>query len=238
MKKNRKKLIVILVVLLIVALFALWFAGIPYIKRHYITKTVDRAAAIQGETVETDARVLTVYFTRVGNSDFEPDVDAVSGASLMTDNGELIGNSQLLAEMIQNAASGDLYAIRTEKHYPSTYSGTISAARKEMNAGERVALLGELPDLTDYDALFVVYPVWWMTTPLPINSFFEQVTIPENLKIYPVPTHGGSGVSSSVKDLRALVGPAVQDAPADFFDDDVTESRPAIVKMLRACIGK
>lgn len=47
-------------------------------------------------TVPMDNRkVLSVYFTRVGNSDFDKDINAVSGASLMLDGETLIGNSQL-----------------------------------------------------------------------------------------------------------------------------------------------
>ena len=38
----------------------------------------------------------------VGNTDFKADVDAVSGASLMFADDELMGNDQLIAEMIQD----------------------------------------------------------------------------------------------------------------------------------------
>lgn len=52
-------------------------------------------------------------------------MDAVSSASLMEEDGKLIGNSQLLAIIIQNSVGGELYAIQTEKKYPSGYSDTV-----------------------------------------------------------------------------------------------------------------
>ena len=42
---------------------------------------VDEEAAISGDKVSMgDRKVLSVYFTRVGNTDFDKDVNAVSGA--------------------------------------------------------------------------------------------------------------------------------------------------------------
>ncbi len=41
-------------------------------------------------------RILTVYFSRVGNTNFPSDVDAVSGASIMKDGHEIIGNAEMI----------------------------------------------------------------------------------------------------------------------------------------------
>lgn len=49
----------------------------------------------------------------------------MSSASLMKDDETLVGNSQLLALMVHNAVGGELYAIQTEKKYPSAYSDTV-----------------------------------------------------------------------------------------------------------------
>lgn len=134
-KKKRKKIFIIIGAVAAVALVIAAYFLVPYVKRHYRTVTVDVAGATAAEKVDFgEKRILTVYFTRVGNSDFEENVDAVSSASLMEENGTLIGNSQLLAAMVWNSVGGDIYAISTEKKYPSSYNDTVSVARDEQAA--------------------------------------------------------------------------------------------------------
>ena len=56
--------------------------------------------------VSSDTNVLIAYFSRVGNTDFPEDVDAVSSASLLRKDGALYGNTQYVAALIQQAAGG------------------------------------------------------------------------------------------------------------------------------------
>lgn len=124
LKQNRKhkKIYIITGVVFCAAIIAGYFL-VPYVKRHYISVSVDVDKAAKIEKVDFgQERILTVYFTRVGNSDFDEEVAAVSSASLMKDNGELIGNSQLLATMVQQSVGGEIFAIQTEKKYPSSTS--------------------------------------------------------------------------------------------------------------------
>lgn len=81
---------------------------VPYAKRYYmpVSVDVDEAAAMEKADMG-ERKILTVYFTRVGNSDFEEGV--VSSASLMKDGGTLVGNSQLLATMVHNAVGGEVF---------------------------------------------------------------------------------------------------------------------------------
>ena len=65
--------------------------------------------------VSSDTNVLIAYFSRVGNTDFPEDVDAVSSASLLRKDGALYGNTQYVAALIQQATGGDLFLIRSEE---------------------------------------------------------------------------------------------------------------------------
>lgn len=49
---------------------------------------------------EENNHILIAWFSRVGNTDFSDDVDAVSSASLNLQDGELLGNTELIANMI------------------------------------------------------------------------------------------------------------------------------------------
>lgn len=228
--KNHKVLYIIAGVVVVAAITGYFL--IPYIKRHYIPATVDVDKATEMEKVDFgQERVLTVYFTRVGNSDFEEDVDAVSGASLMKEGGKLIGNSQLLAAMVQNSVGGELYAIRTEKKYPSSYGDTVSVARDEIDSDEKVVLSGSLPDLSQYDIVVLVYPVWWGTIPNAVKSFLQSEDL-SGIVLYPLVTHGGSGAGNSVEDIQAVCGADVSSNSLEVFDDDVIDAADMVAEWL------
>lgn len=231
--KDHKKIFIIIGALLVALIVAAYFL-VPYLKRHYVTVSVDVGDVTAVEKVDLgEKKILTVYFTRVGNSDFEEGVDAVSSASLMEEDGRLIGNSQLLATMIQNAAGGEVYAIQTEKKYPSGYGDTVSVARDEIDSDEKVVLSGELPDFSRYDTVILVYPVWWGTIPNAVRSFLQSGDL-SGVTIYPLATHGGSGVGTSVEDIKKVCKANVSDKALEVFDDDVTEAAGAVAEWLKS----
>lgn len=219
--KKHKKIYIMAGVVLCVAVMAGYFL-VPYVKRHYVPVSVDVDKATEIAKVDLGQRkILTVYFTRVGNSDFEKDVDAVSSASLMEDDGELIGNSQLLAAMVQKSVGGEIYAIRTEKRYPSSYGDTVSVARDEIDSNENVAFTGSLPDFSQYDTVVLVYPVWWGTVPNAVKTFLQSGDM-SGITLYPLITHGGSGAGNSVEDLKAICKADVSSISLEILDDDAT----------------
>lgn len=232
-RKKHKKLYLLAGVVLAAALIAGYFF-VPYAKRHYIPVSVDMDEAAAMEKADMGERkVLTVYFTRVGNSEFEEDVDAVSSASLMKDNETLVGNSQLLATMVYNAVGGELYGIQTEKKYPSAYSDTVSVAKDEMDSDEDVALSGTLPELSRYDMVVLVFPVWWGTVPGAVKSFLQSDDL-SGKTIYPLVTHGGSGAGNSVEDIRKLCKADVSNDVLEVFDDDVANAAGAVSEWLKS----
>lgn len=232
-RKKHKKLYLIAGVVLAAALIAGYFF-VPYAKRHYIPVSVDMDEAAAMEKADMGERkVLTVYFTRVGNSEFEEDVDVVSSASLMKDNETLVGNSQLLATMVYNAVGGELYGIQTEKKYPSAYSDTVSVAKDEMDSDENVALSGTLPELSRYDTVVLVFPVWWGTVPGAVKSFLQSDDM-AGKTIYPLVTHGGSGAGNSVEDIRKLCKADVSNDVLEVFDDDVANAAGAVSEWLKS----
>lgn len=72
------------------------------------------AAESQGR----DSNILIAYFSRVGNTDFPDNMDAVTSASLLKDGSRLYGNTQYVAAMIQRRIGGDLFLIETGENYP------------------------------------------------------------------------------------------------------------------------
>ena len=75
---------------------------------------------------KTDGKSIVIYFSRVGNTDFPADVDALTSASIRIDNGTVKGNAQLMAEYIAAEAGCETYEITVEEPYPVDYDETVS----------------------------------------------------------------------------------------------------------------
>ena len=247
-KESHKKLIIILVILtVIVALFLLF--GVSYIKRHFIEKEVDVSAALDIKAVDLDSvkdnnRVLVVDFSYAENASLLENVDAVSGASLMVDHHDdlqgnrIIGNCELLASMVgRSVGDCDYCSILTDKTYPDSYSGTVSEAKKELDNDENVELKSEIPDLSQYDTVFIIYPVWWGTIPKAVESFAEQVEFRHDENdpqyVFAVVSHGGSGKADSVSDLEKAAGIKLSAPVLEVFDDDTTEAKDVVYEWLK-----
>lgn len=95
------------------------------------------------------------------------------------------GRTEAMATTIAQALDADLYRIESEEPYPVTnYMLWGNQARDERDADARPAIRGPLPDMSQYDRLFIGYPIWWHTAPMVIGTFLESVDT-GGLEIHP-----------------------------------------------------
>lgn len=83
------------------------------------------------------------------------------------------GNTELAAWQIQAAVGGQLFAIQTEVPYPQDKSECGKIAKQELAGNERPPLAVDLADISQYDTIFIGYPVWYGTTPMAVRTFLE-----------------------------------------------------------------
>lgn len=205
--------------------------GLPYADRWYHKVEVNSEKIIRGEKISTDEKFLTVYFSRVGNTNFPPEVDAVSGASVMTDGEKIIGNAEMIASMAQNIVGGDLLEIQTEKIYPADYPETTRVAKVEFDNDELPAIKN-LPDLSGYDKIIFVYPLWWGTLPKAAESFLRRYDLSGKV-IIPIVTHGGGGVGNSLEVLKKSTQAEVGEKILDIYSSDIPSAREKIFDFLK-----
>ena len=212
------------------------YYGTSYISRHYFPVELNRDEAIGTDKLDMEKRKgIIISFTRVGNTNFDPNVDAVSSASLMDENGRLVGNAALLGDMAEQITGFDRYEIVVEKKYSSSYGATVSEARTEMNNGFVPTFVGEQPDLSEYDTVILIYPLWWWTLPVPVEEYMKQKDM-EGKNIYCIVTHGGSGLGSSISDLKEVTNGTVSDDALAVMDKDVTNAFPDVLNWIRKWI--
>ncbi len=163
---------------------------------------------VQQET--TGSNILIAYFSVPEDVKTEG-VDAVSGASIVVDDGEVMGNTEYVAKLIQQTIGGDLFRIETIEPYPLDHDPLVDQAAEEQDTGARPELASHVEDFAQYEVVLLGYPNWWADLPMPVYSFLEEYDFGAKT-IIPFVTHGGSGASRTVDTISRLQpGALVQD---------------------------
>lgn len=153
--------------------------------------------------VDSDANILIAYFSRVGNTDFPDGVDAITSASLLVKDGELYGNTQYIATLIQQQTDGELFLIQTEERYPADYDETDRQGQQENRDRVRPALASHVENMDEYDVIFLGFPNWYYDMPMAVYSFLEEYDL-AGKTIVPFVTSGGSGFSNSIAEIQNI----------------------------------
>ena len=176
-----------------------------------------------------ESHILIVYFTYGENAPLADGVDASTSASIQYRDGKLTGNTGLVAGMVADATSGDLFSILTAEQYPDSYDDTIDAGQEEKRANARPELSSHIEDLDRYDTIFLGFPNWWGDMPMAVYSFLDEYDF-SGKTIVPFVTSGGSGFSNTIRaiedaepDATVLEGLALRDSRSTQVEGDVAE---------------
>ena len=153
----------------------------------------------QGDSAAASSNILIAYFS-VPETD---GVDAVAGASRVVVDGEVLGNTQYIAQLIQQQTGGDLFRIETVQEYPGSHDPLLEFAYNERAEGARPELAAQMENLDSYDIIFLGYPNWNADLPMPLYTLLEQTDL-SGKTIVPFTTHGGSGFSRTIQTIQEL----------------------------------
>ena len=130
------------------------------------------------------------------------------------------GHSAVVAETIQAAVGGDLFEMETVKTYNPDHMKMIYEAQVELKQGIRPELKAYPENLDPYDTVFLCYPNWWNTLPMPVLGFIERYDW-NGKRIIPVNTSEGSGAGQSVQKIREVCKGAEVEAPYELIGSQV-----------------
>lgn len=139
---------------------------------------------------ELQMKTLVAYFSRKGNNYVNGKIMNLS-----------TGNTELVAKKIAVITNGDLFEIKPIHPYSKDYQECTKEAKQELQANARPALIGELPDISKYDIMYLGYPNWWGTMPMAVGTFLESIDF-AGKTIRPFCTHEGSGMGHSEEDIK------------------------------------
>lgn len=110
------------------------------------------------------------------------------------------GNTEQMAQMIQEETGADLFEIEPAAPYTDDYDTLLDVAQKEQADNARPEVASQVENWDSYDVVFVGYPDWWSDAPMLIYSFLESYDW-EGKTLIPFCTSGGSGFGRSLEKL-------------------------------------
>ena len=165
----------------------------------------------------TNKKCLIAYFSRKGQN-------YVSGRIIDLK----VGNTEVVANMIRKITGGDMFHIESVTAYPNDYTDATEVAKNELRAKARPRLTSQVKDMKAYDVIFLGYPNWWGTMPMPVFTFLESYDF-SGKTIVPFCTHEGSGMGHSERDIvkacpkaTLLAGIAIHGSNASSADSEVS----------------
>lgn len=114
------------------------------------------------------------------------------------------GQTANLAKTLAGVTGGDLFEIVPETAYTAAdldWMDKKSRSTIEMkDPKSRPAIAGKVADMTQYDTVFVGFPIWWYQAPRIIETFLESYDF-SGKTVIPFATSGGSGMGKTNEKL-------------------------------------
>lgn len=145
------------------------------------------------------------------------------------------GTTKKVAKTLAEAANADLYEIEPAQPYSSAdlnWNDKSSRSVKEWkDKSSRPEIKAPVSDMSQYEVIFVGYPIWWEESPRIIYAFLESYDL-SGKTVIPFSTSGGSvrgskgnhlhGYCSKQTDWKAgklFNGNAAQEAMSDWIKE-------------------
>lgn len=118
------------------------------------------------------------------------------------------GVTKNAAQKLSQAINADIYEIKPKVLYTNEdLDWTTKTSRSSLEMADhnsRPEIVEDNLSVSDYDTIFLGFPVWWYIAPTIINTFLEKHDFSDK-KIVLFATSGGSGFGKTVENLKPSV---------------------------------
>lgn len=173
----------------------------------------------QNSDMENKGKALVVFFSHAGDNYAVGNIE--------------VGNTKIVADYISEITGADQFEIVTHKYDGMAYTPLINLAQEEANNGELPPYEGEVPDLSQYDTVFIGGPIWWGTYPQVMFTFFKENDL-NGKTLIPFSTHEGSGLASVVEDVKAAYPDANVTKGFAIYGHEVRTGKAKVEKWLHS----
>ena len=165
-----------------------------------------------------NSKALVVFFSHAGDNYSVGNIE--------------VGNTKIVADYISQITGADQFEIVTHKYDGMAYTPLINLAKQEASDGELPPYEGEVPDLSQYDTVFIGGPIWWGTYPQVMFTFFKENDL-NGKTLIPFTTHEGSGLASTVQDVKAAYPDATVTKGFAIYGHEVRGGKAKVEKWLK-----
>lgn len=142
-----------------------------------------------------------------------------------------VGNTEVAAGIIKELTGGDLFKIEQVEPYAKDYNECIEQARADQRENARPELKKYPENMDGYDEIYLGFPNYWSTMPMAVFTFLEHFDFSGKV-IKPFCTHEGSGMGSSVSDIKKLCPTARVEKGLAIRGGSVNQSKTEIEKWI------
>ena len=160
-------------------------------------------------------KVLVAFFSRAGENFFPGGMKVIEK-----------GNTKVAAEMLAELTNADLFEIQSVEGYSEVYKECVVKAKAEYDNNARPELKEDI-DISGYDVIFVGYPNWCGTMPMPVWTFLENHDFTGKV-LCPFCTNEGSGLANSIADIEKLVPTADRKEGLSIKGSLVQDAKPEL----------
>lgn len=180
---------------------------------------------------QSKEKTLIAYFTLGHNSGNFETADETTFASIVIDNTSRYGATEYIANLIKQQVGGDFYSIEVTEPYSADFDEVVDQNHKEMAENFLPELAGETLDISQYDTIYIGYPVWATTTPRAIYTFLNQYDLSDKT-IIPFCTHNGYGKGNSETVIKNLCPQSEVMEGIDINSSNIISSQKTVIQWL------
>ena len=167
------------------------------------------------------AKVLIAFFSRADENYFGGAIRYVK-----------VGNTEIVVGLMRELIQADTFKIEMKEPYSPVYMTCIEEAKKDLRENKRPELVSVPDSIDEYDTVILAFPNYWGTMPVAVMSFLEKFDF-SGKKILPLCTNEGSGMGSSVSDLKKHTSGAEITDGLSITGSQAKEARSKVEKWLQ-----
>ena len=150
--------------------------------------------------------LLTMTACARTNQNTETNSDSMeNGKKVLVAYFSATGTTKAVAEDLAKVMDATLFEIEPAEPYTAAdldWRDSLSRSSVEMHdPSSRPAVKKKVENLSQYDVVFLGYPVWWYVAPTIINTFIDENNL-DGKKVYCFATSGGSPIGPCVDALK------------------------------------
>lgn len=161
---------------------------------------------------------LIAYFSRADENYFSGTLRVIP-----------VGNTEIAAQMLSELTGADLFKIDPILPYSKDYNECIAQAQEDQRRDARPELKKYPDSLDSYDTIYLGFPNYWGTMPMPVFTFLEHFDF-NGKTIKPFCTHEGSGMGHSEQDIRRICPGANVEKGLAIYGSSVKNAESALKK--------